>query len=65
MVRYHLRFFVRVGHETTYAAIIGNHNFFNIPSSDLPKLLKTSVKPVHTGFTEVLNNIGRSDDDMF
>ena len=28
--RYHSRFFVRVGHETTYAAI-GNHNFFTIP----------------------------------
>ena len=25
--RYHLRFFVQVGHETTYAAI-GNHHFF-------------------------------------
>ena len=34
-----------------------------MPSSDLPKLLRTSVKPVHkcylcTGFTEVLNNSG-------
>ena len=25
--RYHSRFFVQVGHETTYAAI-GNHHFF-------------------------------------
>ena len=38
-------------------------------SSDLSKLLRTSIKPVHkcylwTGFTEVLNNFGRSDDDM-
>ena len=37
--------------------------------SDLLKLLMTSVKPVHkrylcTGFTEVLDNFGRSDDDM-
>ena len=43
-----------------------------MPSSDLQKLLRTSVKPVHkyylcTGFTEVLNNFDRSgdDDDMF
>ena len=28
--RYHSRFFVRVGHETTYAAI-GKHNFFTLP----------------------------------
>ena len=37
--------------------------------SDLPKLLRTSVKPVHkrypcTGFKEVLNNFGGSDDEM-
>ena len=36
--------------------------------SDLPKLLRTPVKPVHkcylcTGFKEVLNNFGRSDND--
>ena len=40
-----------------------------IVMSDLPKLLSTSVKPVHkyylcTGFIEVLNNFGRSDNDM-
>ena len=28
--RYHSRFFVQVGHETTYAAM-GNHHFFAIP----------------------------------
>ena len=38
-------------------------------SSALLKLLRTSVKPVHKcylypGFTEDLNNFGRSDDDM-
>ena len=38
-------------------------------SSDLLKLLRTSVKPIHewclcTGFTEVPNNFGRPDDDM-
>ena len=37
--------------------------------SDLPKLLRTSVKPLHkyylcTGFTEVLNNFGKSDNDL-
>ena len=41
----------------------------NHASPDLPKLLRTSLKPVHkyylcTGFTKVLNNFGRSDDDM-
>ena len=39
-IRYHSRFFVRVGHETTYAAI-GNHHFFTIPWY-LPKLSRTS-----------------------
>jgi hypothetical protein len=29
-IKYHSRFFVRVGHETTHAAI-GNHHFFTIP----------------------------------
>ena len=63
IVRYHSRFFVRVGHETAYADI-GNHHFFTIPMSlsELPKLLRSSVKPVHK--TEDLNNFGRSDDDM-
>ena len=40
------------------------HN--TMSSSDLPK--RTSIKPIHrqhTGFTEVLNNFGRSDVDMF
>ena len=37
---------------------------------ELPKLLRTSAEPVHkcylsTGFTEVLNNFGRSDDEIF
>ena len=69
-VRYLSRFFVQVGHETIYGAI-GNHNFFpKLCHHQLPKLLRTSVKPVFiqhlcTGFTEVLNNFGKSDDDMF
>jgi hypothetical protein len=67
-VRYHSRFFVRVGHETMYVTI-GNHHFFTIHTIDLTKLLRTSVKPAHkfyrfTGFTEVLSNFGRSGDDM-
>ena len=38
-------------------------------SSDLPKLLRTPIKTVHrpylcTGLKEVLNNFGRSDDNM-
>ena len=45
LTRYHSRFFVQVGHETTYAAI-GNH--YITLSSDLPKFLRTSVKPVTT-----------------
>ena len=65
-IRYHSRFFVRVGHETTYAAI-GDHNFFTIPCHRQTYL--SSVKPVQkcylcTDFTEVLNNFDRSDDDM-
>ena len=46
-------FFVWVGHETTYAAI-GKLSFFHssMSSSDLPKLLRTSVKPVHNCFSE-------------
>ena len=41
---------------------------YTMTSSNVPKLLRSSVKPVHkcflcTGFTEVLNNFGRSDDD--
>ena len=69
-VRYHSRFFGGVGHETTYAAIENHHFFtFTMSSSDLSKLSRTSVKSVHkfylcTGFTEVLNNFGISDDDM-
>ena len=63
--RYHSRFFVRVGY-----ADLGNHHFFHyIPSSDIPKLLRSFAKPVHkcflcTGLTEVLANFGRSDNDM-
>ena len=39
---------MQVGHETTYADI-GNHHFFHytMSVSDLPKLLRTSVKPLH------------------
>ena len=59
--RYHSRFFVQLGHETTYAPS-GNKHFFTKschPSSDLPKLLRTSVDPVHkyclcTGFTDII-----------
>ena len=45
-------------------------NQHTISSSDLPKLLRTSVKPVHgqylsTGLTEVLDDFGRPGDDMF
>ena len=66
--RYHSRFFEQDGHETTYADI-GNHHFFTMSLSDLPKLSRTSVKLVRkcylcTGFTEVLNNFGRSDNEM-
>ena len=40
-----------------------------MPASDLPKFSTISVKSVHkcylfTGFTEVVENIGRSDNDM-
>ena len=46
--RYHSRFLVRVGHKITHAAI-ANHIFFhsNISLSDLQRLLRTSLKPVH------------------
>ena len=38
-------------------------------SSDLPQFSTHSIKPVHkyylcTGITEVIENCGRSDDDM-
>ena len=38
-------------------------------SSDVPKFSTTSVKPVHkyylcTDFAKVVDNFGRSDDDM-
>ena len=47
-IRYHSRFFVQVGHETTYADIrISSCFHWTMPSSDLPKLVRTSVKPVH------------------
>ena len=38
--------FVRVGHETTYAATYRVSSFFhyNMSLADLPKLLRTSVK---------------------
>jgi hypothetical protein len=47
-IRYHSRFFVQVGHETSYASS-GNTHFFtkSLSSSDLLKLLRTSVNPVH------------------
>ena len=72
MYRYHSRFFVQVGHGTTYAAI-RNHHFFTISCHRQTyqnyKGLWTSVKPVHkcylcTGFTEALNSFGTSNDDM-
>ena len=71
--RYHSKLFAPVGHETTYAAN-ENHHFVHssMSSSDLPRLLRASVKPVHrkqlcTSFTEVINNnnSGRSDSDIF
>ena len=42
-------FFVQVEHETTYAATFRISLFFHYTMSlaDLPKLLRTSVKPVH------------------
>ena len=44
---YHSRFFVQVGHETMYSAT-GNHHFsLEMSSSDLQRLLWTSVKSVH------------------
>ena len=70
MTRYNLRCFEWVGHDSTFTAI-GNHHFFHytISSSYLRELLRTFVKSVNkcqlcTGLTEVLNNFGRSDDDM-
>ena len=45
------KLFVQVGHEITYAAKYRKSSFFHytMSSSDLPKLLKTSVKPgVHS-----------------
>ena len=70
-IRYHSRFFVQVGQETIYAAspqsaAMGNHHFSLKPTRII---LRTSVKLVHkcylcTGFTEVLNNFGRSDNGL-
>ena len=53
--RYHSIFFVQVGHETTYAAI-GNHHFFTT-TCHRQKIYVLSLQ-------EVLNNFGRSDDDV-
>ena len=45
MIRYHSIFFVRVGPETMYAAEEKHHFFtiFTMSSSDLPRLLRTTV----------------------
>ena len=67
-------FLYLLGMKSCMYAAIENHQFFtkNMSLSGLPKLLRISVKLVHkcylgmycTVFTEVLNNFGRSNDDM-
>ena len=61
---------MQVGHDTAYA-YIGNQKIYAKPchSQTKPKFLRASAKPVHkcflyTGFTKVLINFGRSDNDM-
>jgi hypothetical protein len=52
-IRYHWRFFVQVGHETTYAAI-GNHHFFTKPchrqTYEIIKDLCKASRPSPRGF---------------
>ena len=69
-IRYHSRFFVRVGHETMYASS-GYKHFFTKSchrqtyQNYYGPSIKTVLTPyLCTGFKEVLNNFDRSDDDM-